>query len=308
MEVAWPRNVELGVQRMGLRDSGAGVELNPISKFFERTILIDLETGSGVLHRSFMDLEADEDIAAFASHYGYLDGYARLDRRELVETWRDAIVTMRAAVELASTADAFLVSRARAAGTSAWRIPSGIQLDLSPTTISTLERIDAPIPLDVPTALQLAHRVAARNLQDPKISPAEPDPMVFRFELGIRTPDGPIEPHVIPMCSTLRQVLWAEFLRGLDEGFSYRRCANDACANGFMGVRAWLALGPGHYSRNREFCSDACKMRVTRLRTKRRQEANRLAQQGIRARAIAERLSVDPRTVRSWLSETKGGV
>ena len=92
----------------------------------------------------------------------------------------------------------------------------------------------------------------------------------------------------------LHGALWLQLAQAVAADREYRTCGT--CGR-------WFALDPATARSNRLFCSQACRSKAYRGR---KEEAQRLAEQGKTAKEIAAELGSDAATVKKWIKQGKG--
>jgi hypothetical protein len=99
--------------------------------------------------------------------------------------------------------------------------------------------------------------------------------------------------HLVP--SDPLAALWLQFAQAIDGDKRYRRCAE---------CNAWFEVGHGKKHKDRQYCSDYCKVKAYRRRM---ETARELAKQGKKPREIAAFLNADIDSVKSWTRDIRKG-
>lgn len=86
--------------------------------------------------------------------------------------------------------------------------------------------------------------------------------------------------------------IWLQFALAVDGDKEYRLC--DVCKE------KWFELRPGKNRKDREYCSDACRLRAYR---ERKNEARQKYKDGMTIEEIAKELKSKPDTVRGWVEK-----
>ncbi len=95
------------------------------------------------------------------------------------------------------------------------------------------------------------------------------------------------------MPDTLLGAVWLQFAQAVTGSREHRQCQQ---------CDKWFEIHPDVARTNRVFCSNACRSKAYRGR---QSEAHRLADAGLPATAIAERLGTDSETVQEWISRPR---
>jgi hypothetical protein len=99
--------------------------------------------------------------------------------------------------------------------------------------------------------------------------------------------------HSVPR--TFLASLWLQFAQAVTKDREYRRCAQ---------CLAYIELSPETARTNRQFCGNACRLRLFR---ERQQRARRMFELGLPPRVIATELNRSEKTIKRWLQGRKGG-
>jgi hypothetical protein len=105
---------------------------------------------------------------------------------------------------------------------------------------------------------------------------------------------GASHPHLLHQPHTLWGAVCLQFAQAVGGNQDFQRCP--VCSR-------WFLLEPGVNRANRLSCSSACRQRAHRLRVKRTRE---LRAEGKGFREIAKEVGSNVKTVKGWLSDTKG--
>lgn len=95
--------------------------------------------------------------------------------------------------------------------------------------------------------------------------------------------------------TSLLGAMWLQLSQELTGGIKSRQCAE--CGKWFE-----ISLEQSGFRRNRQYCSDGCRMAAYR---RRKERAVQLATEGIKPDQIAKELDSDPKTVRGWIKKAK---
>ncbi len=215
----------------------------------------------GAEFRKFADVAPTaEGVRQFASRLGWLtapqaydsiEGYPDIRLAEPVATWADAIARVRRWVEVweawrAQDLDAMARATARAMEIT----------DLTDVTVT-----DDPAGWDA----RLAAWRGTVPPADLRLSDA-PGLLAMGISDELRRRGGAISPvlregpdgdeFVLDTRShSLLAAIWVQFAHALAHNHTVRPCA--VCG-------AWMEVGQGHYSKNRMFCSNRCKVQAYR--------------------------------------------
>ena len=89
---------------------------------------------------------------------------------------------------------------------------------------------------------------------------------------------------------------WLQLAETINDGATYRRCANPRCGN-------WIIVSREHPEGKRptrRTCSDACRVMLTYLREL---EAAEMKREGMTITAIAKKLDADPESIKRWIKK-----
>jgi hypothetical protein len=89
---------------------------------------------------------------------------------------------------------------------------------------------------------------------------------------------------------------WLQLAEAINDGATYRRCANPRCGNCIIVSRGH----PQGKRPTRRTCSDACRVMRTYLREL---EAVEMKRQGMTITAIAKKLDADPASIKRWIAK-----
>ena len=267
-----------------------------------------LQDHSG-LFRIFSEVEpTEEGILGFANKYGLLGADVTTNIRipipgkpdtmgvgEPIDKWKDQIALMRRVLdvwELARAGDLEGLSRLIHAKeklkdiSMSQSISSGLsglvmsgQIILSPEGHPEILEEARAGDLVKSALLQVQYRVneQLRGLTSPRILW---DIDGTRLGLGIQP-------------TSLLGAMWLQLARAIDGQKDYRQCKE---------CQTWFELSPEVARTNRQYCSNACRIRAYRGRQEKAQEMNR---QHKPISEIAKILGTDARTAKVWISRAK---
>jgi len=150
-------------------------------------------------------------------------------------------------------------------------------------------------PLDDPIRFDLAssERLTLQQAAEHALISALAGFTSAAASISLFPPESRHERRLAIVPRSLRDAIWLQFALAVLENKAYRAC--EVCGKAFE-------LSPQVARTSRTLCSAACKARAHRQR---RDQAVKLASQGVAAKQIAKRVGSKLSTVQKWLSQNK---
>lgn len=240
------------------------------------------------LYREFAGLrEAPEDVLRFANRYGSLEAVHYPDVGEsshgrFTHYWLWWIRSMKSMVALADAVSAGdLAAIRRALGPL-----SRLDQDASECERITHDLIHGKDPDPEQLAPDEVARVAAARLWQPVLESLSAFPAA-RWNQKKKSVDVRLKYW------GLREFMYGQLCIALVQGRKFQQCA--ACGR-------WFQLAPGVNRADRSSCSASCRFTLYR---RRKQQAQRLHEQGKTVRQIAKEVGSTVEIVRKWITRAK---